>query len=66
MNRKRILFFVLLLVVLGAAYYFYGGHSVPKGQPTLVSFSSSDLAPLKEAFNKAASSARVVVLLSPT
>lgn len=66
MNRKRILFSVLLLVVLGAAYYFYGGHSVPRGQPPLVSFSSGDLAPLKTAFNASASSIRIVVMLSPT
>lgn len=66
MNRKRIFLAVILLVVLGAAYYFYGGHSVPRGQPPLVSFSSGDLAPLKTAFNASASSIRVVVMLSPT
>jgi hypothetical protein len=66
MNRKRILLSVVLLVVLGAAYHFYGGHSVPKGQPPLVSFSSGDLAPLKAAFNASASSVRIVVMLSPT
>jgi hypothetical protein len=66
MNRKRILFAVILLVVLGAAYYLYGGHSVPTGQPPLMSFSSGDLAPLKTAFNASASSIRVVVMLSPT
>jgi hypothetical protein len=66
MNRKRILLSALLLVMLGAAYYLYGGHSVPKGQPPLVSFSSGDLAPLKTAFNVSASSIRVVVMLSPT
>jgi hypothetical protein len=66
MNRKRILFIVVLLVVFGAVYYFYGGHSTPKGQPLLVSFSSGDLTPLKTAFNTSASSIRVVVMLSPT
>jgi hypothetical protein len=65
-SRQRILLFVLLLVALGAVYYFYGGHSTPKGQPPLVSFSSSDLTPLKTAFNGSASSIRVVVMLSPT
>ncbi len=65
MSRKRILLFAVLLV-FGAMYYFYGGHSTPKGQPPLVSFSSGDLTPLKTAFNGSASSIRVVVMLSPT
>jgi hypothetical protein len=66
MNRKRILVGVVLLLVFGAVYYFYGGHSVPKGQPPLVSFSSGDLTPLKTAFNASAPSTRVLVMLSPT
>jgi hypothetical protein len=66
MTRKRIVLVVVLLVAFGALYYFYGGHSTPKGQPSLVSFSSADLMPLKTAFNDSASSIRVVVMLSPT
>ena len=66
MSRKRILLFAVLLVAFGAVYYFYGGHSTPKGQPPLVSFSSGDLTPLRTAFNGSASSIRVVVMLSPT
>ena len=66
MSRKRILLVVVFLVVFGAVYYFYGGHSVPKGQPPLVSFSSGDLRPLKTAFNASASSTRILVMLSPT
>ena len=66
MNRKRILLVVLLLLAFGAVYHFYGGHSVPKGQPPLVSFSSGDLTPLKTAFNASTSPIRVVVMLSPT
>lgn len=66
MNRKRILLVVVLLVAFGALYYFYCGHSTPKGQPPLLSFSSGDLTALKTAFNASASSIRVVVMLSPT
>ena len=66
MSQKRILLVVVLLLVFGAGYYFYGGHSTPKGQPPLVSFSSGDLTPLKTAFNASTSSVRVVVMLSPT
>ncbi|MGA8438290.1 MAG: hypothetical protein WB762_03790 [Candidatus Sulfotelmatobacter sp.] len=66
MTRKRILRVVVFLVILGAVYYFYGGHSTPKGQPPLITFSASDLTPLKTAFNGSSSSIRVVVMLSPT
>lgn len=66
MNRKRMLPVLALLMVIGAAYYFYGGHSTPKLQPPLASFSSGDLTPLKTAFNASASSVRVVAMLSPT
>ena len=66
MTRKQILLVAVLLVVFRAVNYFYGGHSTPRGQPPLVSFSSGDLTPLKTAFNGSASSIRVVVMLSPT
>jgi hypothetical protein len=66
MNRKRIVLVAVLLMTFGAVFYVYGGHSTPKGQPPLLSFSSSDLTPLKTAFNSSASSIRVVVMLSPT
>ncbi|MGA8441916.1 MAG: hypothetical protein WB762_01550 [Candidatus Sulfotelmatobacter sp.] len=66
MNRNRMLLFAVLLVVFVIVYYFYGGHSAPKGQPPLLSFSSGDLTPLKTAFNGSASSIRVVLMLSPT
>ena len=66
MNRKRVALVSVFVLVFGAVYYFYGGHSTPKGQPPLVSFSSGDLTPLKTAFNGSASSIRVVVMLSPT
>ena len=66
MTRKRITLVVVVLVMFGALFYFHGGHSTPKGQPPLVSFSSGDLVPLKTAFNDSVSSIRVVVMLSPT
>lgn len=66
MSRKRMFLVIALLIVFGAVYYFYGGHSTPKLQPPLLSFSSGDLTPLKTAFNSSASSIRVVVMLSPT
>jgi hypothetical protein len=66
MKRKRMLPVVALLMLFGAVYYFYGGHSAPKLQPPLASFSSGDLTLLKTPFNSSASSIRVVVMLSPT
>lgn len=66
MKQKRILLVSIVIVVLGVAYYFYGGHSTPKGQAALLSFSSADLTPLKTAFNNSAASIRVLVMLSPT
>ena len=66
MSRKRILLIVVVIPILAVAYYLYGGHSTPKGQPPLASFSGNDLTPLKTAFNGSASSIRVLVMLSPT
>jgi len=66
MSRKRIFFVVLIVAISAAAYYFYGGHTTPKGQPPLASFSANDLTPLKTAFNNSQSSVRVLVMLSPT
>ena len=66
MKRKRILLIVIVVLIVGVAYYLYGGHSTPKGQAPLTSFSSGDLTPLKTAFNNSASSVRVLVMLSPT
>jgi hypothetical protein len=66
MTRKRIVLAAVLLITFGGVFYIYGGHSTPKGQPPLFSFSSGDLTPLKTAFNASASSIRVLVMLSPT
>jgi hypothetical protein len=66
MSRKRILLVVVVVAILAVAYYLYGGHSTPKGQPPLASFSGNDLTPLKTAFNSSGASVRVLVMLSPT
>jgi len=47
-------------------YYYYAGSTVPNGQQPLVRLNSSNVAQLKERFNGAANSVRVVVMLSPT
>jgi hypothetical protein len=66
MNRKRVVWSAIIVMVLGVAYYFYGGGTTPKGQPPLVSLSANNMSTLKDAFNSSASSARLLVMLSPT
>jgi hypothetical protein len=66
MKRKTIILLIAIAIAAGALFYFYGGHSTPKGQQALVSFSSGDLTTLKSDFNGSASSVRVLLMLSPT
>jgi len=66
MNRKTIILLTAVVFLVGVAFYFYGGHSTPKGQQALVSFSSGDLTSLKSNFNSSASAVRVLLMLSPT
>jgi len=66
MNRKTIILLIAVVALAGVAFYFYGGHSTPKGQQALVSFSSGDLTSLKSNFNTSSSSVRVLLMLSPT
>lgn len=63
---KRIFLVAIVCAALGIAAYVYAGHSTPKGQPPMVSFSSDGPAPLKAVFNASASSIRIIVMLSPT
>ena len=67
MKRKGIIVTsVLVALAFVAFYYFYWGSTAPKGQQPLVSLNSSNVAPLKNAFNASASSVRLIVMLSPT
>jgi hypothetical protein len=66
---KRRLIVILAIVVAGfgmLAYYIYGGSTVPSGQQPLVRLNDSNLASLKDSFNRSANSVRVIVMLSPT
>jgi hypothetical protein len=55
---------VVLLAILG--WYYFGGHTTPKGQPSLVTLNTQTFTSFRATFNEAADRVRVVVLLSPT
>jgi hypothetical protein len=54
-----------LLLISGLAY-FYGGSQVPPGQPPLESVSAQNVADIRNQFNSANDTVRVLLLLSPT
>lgn len=67
MKRKSVIIgSVVAAIALLVLYYLYGGSTVPAGQPALVRLDSSNLVSLKDVFNGASNSVRVVVMLSPT
>ena len=66
MNRSRILAFGGLLLVVMAAIYLLKAPHAPAGQKPLVEMNEAALAGVKADFNRMASSARVILLLSPT
>lgn len=65
--KRLIVLFVLVVVVLGVlGGYLYGGSTVPNGQPALVRLDKGNVFALKDSFNSAADSVRVIIMLSPT
>jgi hypothetical protein len=66
---KRALVVVLatatVIVVLGRMYFTSTGHT-PADQPALVEMNGAALATLRTDFNRASTSLRVILLLSPT
>jgi len=67
--KRKIMILGLVLAAIGLLvfyYYYYAGSTVPEGQQPLVRLNSSNVAQLKETFNGAANSVRLVVMLSPT
>jgi hypothetical protein len=69
MKRKPITYGILAVVIAVAlvlVYYFYLGRATPAGQQQLVRLDSSNIELLKQSFNEAKDSVRVMVMLSPT
>ena len=62
----RIIGLCLLAILAGVIYYFYAGSAAPTGQPPLARLSPSNFNELRDAFNAAKDSVRIVALLSPT
>ena len=54
----------LILAVLG--WYSWGARHTPASQPELVSLDAGNSGSMVEAFNRDASSVRILLLLSPT
>jgi hypothetical protein len=67
MSRKTSIVAIGAIVALVAAFYvFYGGQETPSGQPGLLSLNRGNFSALKDSFNSAPDSVRLIALLSPT
>jgi len=56
-----------LLVIAGLiAFQLVGPRSTPSSQPPLARLAPGDIGPVRQAFNDAAGSVRILLLLSPT
>lgn len=67
MRRTRLLIALAFVVVLaGLLYYYYGGNKAPSGQSALVSLTPGNFEELRNSFNQARGTVRVMALLSPT
>ncbi len=65
--KRQILFpVVLAILLLLAGVYFWGPSTAPQGQPPLASLSDANFNEFETAFDAAADSPRLVLLLSPT
>jgi hypothetical protein len=62
MRRRTFVFAVAALAALVAGC----GHETPAGQPGLLSLNRGNFSAIKDSFNSAPGSVRVVALLSPT
>jgi hypothetical protein len=67
MKRKTSIFVVGVVAALGAGFYVLSGeHQTPAGQPALLSINAGNFSALKDSFNSAPRSVRLIALLSPT
>jgi hypothetical protein len=67
MKRSRLLIAIVISLVFGGLlFYFYGGSVTPAGQHPLVSLSAGNFDGLRNDFNTARGTVRVIALLSPT
>jgi hypothetical protein len=57
---------VIITLLLGAVFLAYAPREVPPGQPPLVYLNPQNFDDLRKQFNDAATSPRVLLMLSPT
>ena len=57
---------VVTALLLGATFLVYAPREVPPGQPPLVYVNPQNFNDLRKQFNDSATSARVLLMLSPT
>jgi len=55
-----------VVATLGAGCSVFGGHKTPSGQPALLSLNRENFSTVKDRFNSAPRSVRVIAMLSPT
>jgi hypothetical protein len=65
-RSHKVIGLCLLAVVAAIAYYLYAGSAVPTGQQPLTRLDASNFSELRNGFNEAKDSVRIVTLLSPT
>jgi hypothetical protein len=67
MKRSRKIIGVCLMAIIAAiVIYLYAGSAAPVGQPPLARLDASNFGELRNAFNEAKDTVRVVALLSST
>jgi hypothetical protein len=67
MKRSRLLIAITIVLIFASLlFYFYGGSATPTGQNPLVSLSAGNVDRLRNDFNTARGTVRVIALLSPT
>jgi hypothetical protein len=65
LTKRRVIGGALLLVLSGGTW-FLSQPRVPAGQPALVTLDAASVAALRDAFNRDADHARIIILQSPT
>jgi hypothetical protein len=66
MKKHLTILAAVFVGLLALAWHFYGGEKVPRGQPPLVSLTSTNFDRIRTAFNATSGEVRIVLLLSPT
>ena len=66
MKLRHIIVALAAVLLAGGLFYFYGGSQAPRGQAPLKNLTAENVVDVKNQFNAAKDSVRVLLLLSPT